>query len=630
MSRKLLLLFRKGCIVCLCLLASASAQAQRPLGTDVSGFQPSVNWTTVKNGGVSFAWAKASQGTAYTYPSTFPSQATGARSQGIAFGAYHYATPSVNPNLTGANSADSEAAFFWNQAGADIKNGGGYLVPMLDWEDTGVTASQFTAAKLTAWANEWCNAVVRYGLTYGVVIRPVIYTGTWYSNPVNGYPGLTTSITNWPVWLSSYPSNPNPQTGYPGYPSSLSTYPWPSWNLWQYADTNWSGGDADVYNGTLTSFLQAFQVGGTTPPVLTNPTSLSVTPGASVTFSPNASGQTPLSYQWLFNGSPIRGATTATYTLASVQWTNAGGYAVIVTNATGSVASTNAFLSVFAPLTNAPGAALAPPGLVNWWPADGNASDIFGANNATPYNGLSYTNGMVGLAFHFDGATSYLLVNGGVANPPNWTACLWVNRQTAPGVSAALLGDKTYALKLQQYGATNEVGFSKVSVGDYLFNPGYTVPAGVWTHLAFVGTSTSVALYTNGVFEGSTNVSNFPLPRACVGADLLTGVPGDFMAGALDEIQVYNSALSAAQIKTIYSAGSAGLVRAPLFTGISTSGAGKIQLALQGQTGKTFTLYTSTNLVNWTKLTSLANPIGTLQYQSSSTNPQVYYKVSQP
>ena len=48
------------------------------------------------------------------------------------------------------------------------------------------------------------------------------------------------------------------------------------------------------------------------------------------------------------------------------------------------------------------------------------------------------------------------------------------------------------------------------------------------------------------------------------------------------------------------------------------------------QTGKTFTLYTSTNLVNWTKLTSLANPIGTLQYQSSSTNPQVYYKVSQP
>jgi hypothetical protein len=125
------------------------------------------------------------------------------------------------------------------------------------------------------------------------------------------------------------------------------------------------------------------------------------------------------------------------------------------------------------------------------------------------------------------------------------------------------------------------------------------------------------------MFEGSTNVSNFPLPRACVGADLLTGVPGDFMAGALDEIQVYNSALSAAQIKTIYSAGSAGLMRAPQFTGITTSGAGKIQLALQGQTGKTFTLYTSTNLVNWTKLTSLANPIGSLQYQSSSTNPQV-------
>ena len=51
-------------------LAAGGAKlwAQRPLGTDVSGYQPNINWTTVKNAGVSFAWAKATEGTYYVNP----------------------------------------------------------------------------------------------------------------------------------------------------------------------------------------------------------------------------------------------------------------------------------------------------------------------------------------------------------------------------------------------------------------------------------------------------------------------------------------------------------------------------------------------------------------------------------
>ena len=51
---------RSVSIITLLLVALMPAQAQRPLGTDVSDYQPSVNWTTVKNGGVSFAWASKS------------------------------------------------------------------------------------------------------------------------------------------------------------------------------------------------------------------------------------------------------------------------------------------------------------------------------------------------------------------------------------------------------------------------------------------------------------------------------------------------------------------------------------------------------------------------------------------
>src|SRR2546423_10099596 len=96
-------------VVCICglavLLGTGRVLGQRPLGTDVSGYQPSINWTTVKNAGVTFAWAKATEGATYINPE-FTSQETGAKGVGIYVGAYHFARPSNHPNITGANSAD--------------------------------------------------------------------------------------------------------------------------------------------------------------------------------------------------------------------------------------------------------------------------------------------------------------------------------------------------------------------------------------------------------------------------------------------------------------------------------------------------------------------------------------------
>src|SRR5438132_1626671 len=114
-------------------LGPGRAVAQRPLGTDVSGYQPAnIDWTAATNGGVRFAWSKATESTGYVNPN-FVGQVTGARSVGIPIGAYHFARPSSHPNITGANSADSEAAHFWNTAKSYITYGGLSCVPMLDW-----------------------------------------------------------------------------------------------------------------------------------------------------------------------------------------------------------------------------------------------------------------------------------------------------------------------------------------------------------------------------------------------------------------------------------------------------------------------------------------------------------------
>jgi GH25 family lysozyme M1 (1,4-beta-N-acetylmuramidase) len=601
------------------------ALAQRPLGTDVSGYQPSINWTTVKTAGVAFAWSKATEGTGYINP-YFTAQEAGATGVGIHIGAYHFARPSFHPNITGVNSADSEAAYFWTTASNYVKYGGAYLVPMLDWEDTGVS-NQLSAATMSAWVNEWCNAVSNSARLNGVPgVRPVVYTGTWYSRPSSTYSGLTTAVTNWPSWIAAYPSNPNPQTGAPA-----DTYPWPSWNIWQYADTNWSGGDADVYNGNLGSFAQTFVVGGTNAPVITAPpTNITVALGSDVNFSVRVSGQAMLSFQWLFNGGVIPSATSSNFTIANVQLANAGGYAVVVSNAYARVSSSTVFLSVLSQLTNGNGAILAPTGLADWWPAEGNGLDIFGGKTATPQNGVSYAAGKQGLAFHFDGATSYLTTGAASIAVP-WTACFWVNRQNAPGTAAALSGDGNNELKLEQYNGTHQVGFTKFGVADYNF--GYTVPQNTWTHLAFVASGTQMQLYANGSLV-ATMTTNIPLPRAYIGAGYVSsnGKIVDYMLGSLDEIMLFNRALSGPEINAIYSAGSAGLVRAPEFTGTVPLGNSQFQLNLQGMTGKSFSIYSSPDLDTWTRLTTgLANPTGAIQFtDTTATNAQTFYRASQP
>lgn len=84
-----------------------------------------------------------------------------------------------------------------------------------------------------------------------------------------------------------------------------------------------------------------------TPVIATQPTSHTVAAGSSAVFSVSATG-TALTYQWLFNGSAIAGATSANYTISSASADNVGSYSVRVTNSSGSssVTSQTATLTV--------------------------------------------------------------------------------------------------------------------------------------------------------------------------------------------------------------------------------------------------------------------------------------------
>src|SRR5262249_3450899 len=100
-------------------------------------------------------------------------------------------------------------------------------------------------------------------------------------------------------------------------------------------------------NTTLANLLRAKIDGQTVtgaPSIAAQPAGQSPPVGGSATFP--ATGDAPLSYQWIKDDVAIPGATTATLTLNNVQAADVATYTVTVTNNIGSVTSNGAALVV--------------------------------------------------------------------------------------------------------------------------------------------------------------------------------------------------------------------------------------------------------------------------------------------
>jgi len=85
----------------------------------------------------------------------------------------------------------------------------------------------------------------------------------------------------------------------------------------------------------------------TSPSIVTQPTTATVTAGETATFLVVAMGTAPLSYHWQKDDAAITGATSASYTLASAAPAdNGSNFRVVVSNSAGSVTSNAATLTV--------------------------------------------------------------------------------------------------------------------------------------------------------------------------------------------------------------------------------------------------------------------------------------------
>jgi len=297
------------------------------------------------------------------------------------------------------------------------------------------------------------------------------------------------------------------------------------------------------------------------PTIVTQPISQFIAPGGTAIFSVAANGTPPLRYQWQCNNAVLNGATSMTLSLNNAQPTNDGAYAVVVTNAFGAVTSRVASLLVAGPGTNC---VSAPAGLIGWWPGEGNANDVIGGNNGTPVNGVSFAPGKAGQAFSFNGANQYVSIVTTNALAGTFSLEFWMmpmNLNSTLGVIGSRgPSDGSYDMQLNGGSIHGDIGNGSSWITTSA-DAAYSFSVGNWYHIASVVTQTNYAIYINGIVVGSGTYA-FSHPLLFDANHLLEigylGNYGEYMNGLMDEVSVYNRALSYDEIVEIYLAGAYG------------------------------------------------------------------------
>jgi len=205
--------------------APAVEKRSDPYGIDVSDYQTDVDWTTVANNGIKFAYIKATESTDYTSPE-FSSQYDGATSAGLIRGAYHFAHPD-------ASSGTTQAQYFHAHGGG--WTGDGITLPGaldIEYNPDGAECYGLSASEMVTWVSEFVSEYHSLTTRY-----PVIYTTTDWWTTCTGNSAAFAS--NSPLWLARYGS-------------SAGTLPagWSYETFWQYADSGSNPGDADLFNGS--------------------------------------------------------------------------------------------------------------------------------------------------------------------------------------------------------------------------------------------------------------------------------------------------------------------------------------------------------------------------------------------
>jgi Ca2+-binding RTX toxin-like protein len=208
------------------------------------------------------------------------------------------------------------------------------------------------------------------------------------------------------------------------------------------------------------------------------------------------------------------------------------------------------------------------PAAASFYSGEGNANDSSGNNHGILHGDVGFSPGKVGQAFEFDGNLDYVDLGSDptLDLPGSMSTSLWVRLDTLDnekyfladfitgGTSQGSLGTTGGAYWYQSY--TDGTSDSATGVTPMQLNQ--------WYHLSAVrdDVAKTLRLYVNGSEEANFSYAGKTVV-SLQGSKILGGsnpnYPGDYIDGQLDEVGIYNRALSDAEVQSLYLAGNPGV-----------------------------------------------------------------------
>jgi hypothetical protein len=215
-------------------------------------------------------------------------------------------------------------------------------------------------------------------------------------------------------------------------------------------------------------------------------------------------------------------------------------------------------------------------GLLGWWPFNGNANDESGNGNNGTTTGVSLTTDRFGItnkAYSFNGTSNNIKINNNASlNNPSFSVSGWfltnTNATNTSSGAKSIIGkwwqfpsscDNNYnsyifCLAKQNNNSTVCLGTNFYSGNNFYYNQ--PINTGSWYHFTFIHDSTAGGkIYINGLLVSSNNINGIicnGINPIYIGSDIENGNLYRFFNGKIDDIGIWNRALTQEEITALY------------------------------------------------------------------------------
>jgi hypothetical protein len=204
-------------------------------------------------------------------------------------------------------------------------------------------------------------------------------------------------------------------------------------------------------------------------------------------------------------------------------------------------------------------------GLVAWYPFNGNTNDASGnGNNFASYGGTSLTsdrNGLGQKAYYLNGINGYLKTNSSCYNySSNHTISFWFKIEDTLQTTQTFFSSQQDGIEIFSFNhfAASQPKKASLFLGNISnWNIAYNYPVNLnnlqsWSNLTYVKNGLNYYFYLNGKLLDTLSTTQ-NLPSYISPMQFGSSPSGEYFNGRIDDIGIWNRALSKSEIDAIYS-----------------------------------------------------------------------------